>query len=353
MGASESLLQIIDDRARKSTPETIVYRTAMKVSAIVDNFQAKVMIPGYVGEYTLLNKTGFTLSSGDDVIVESTGTSLNNGVIVYKHGKSSMNFEYELTPANLLTTIKTVDGSGSGLDADLLDGYHATEVSKPYNLTHITQVDSEFFPGSSGVTTVSPPDGLTWASTNSGRLSNWSLTSNHPGLVVISTALSPTANSGGALYTATKYSYLNAYEEQIIIFNLQETLAGDSKYYYVGRHNQPDGNTTVPTLGIYFGVIGGVLTGYYNTTATGTSYTVTKNTWYKIKMAVNSGRTAVTYTLYNASGTQLWTSTINASISTTTSVVLFAAKCWDVTAETRDLLLLDYFSYDITNPLTR
>ena len=34
------------------------------------------------------------------------------------------------TASELLTSIKTVDGSGSGLDADLLDGIHASSFAR-------------------------------------------------------------------------------------------------------------------------------------------------------------------------------------------------------------------------------
>jgi len=36
-----------------------------------------------------------------------------------------------LTPSALLAMIKTVDGTGSGLDADLLDGFHAADITDP------------------------------------------------------------------------------------------------------------------------------------------------------------------------------------------------------------------------------
>lgn len=47
----------------------------------------------------------------------------------------------DLTTANLLTLIKTVDGSGSGLDADLLDGYDASAFAAAVH-THTQLADS-------------------------------------------------------------------------------------------------------------------------------------------------------------------------------------------------------------------
>jgi hypothetical protein len=87
MGDSENLLNIIDGRVLKNIPLNIVYRTSMIVTSVTEDYtRANVNIPGDAVQYSLLNKTGGILSSGDNVIVESTGTNLNNGLIVYKFG---------------------------------------------------------------------------------------------------------------------------------------------------------------------------------------------------------------------------------------------------------------------------
>lgn len=86
----DNFLDIIKSRVLKALPQTIVYRTSMIVTTpIENNSKAKVMIPGDSAEYALINKTGDFLYSGDSVIVESTGTNLNNGLIVHKFGSNT------------------------------------------------------------------------------------------------------------------------------------------------------------------------------------------------------------------------------------------------------------------------
>ena len=223
------------------------------------------------------------------------------------------------------------------------------EIVDNYRSRFAMEVENDFYPSNIG----GVPKNLTWASTASGRYVNWALTANHPGAGVIATAAVPTANSGGVIWTSDQFGYMEPNEELTIIFNIQETQAGDAKYYYIGRHTATSADTTAPTVGIFFRVYQGVLSGYHNTTATGTTYTVTKNVWYKGKISINAARNAVTFTLFSAAGAQLWTSTISASLSTTQQLPIFIGKCWDITPEVRDLLLMDYFRYNITQPLTR
>ena len=45
---------------------------------------------------------------------------------------------YGIKASDVLTTLKTVDGSGSGLDADLLDGQHERAFALAYNSGHVT-----------------------------------------------------------------------------------------------------------------------------------------------------------------------------------------------------------------------
>ncbi len=83
--------------------------------------------------------TGLTLSE----VIHSNSSSYNNGNwdTAYTHSQAThapSNAEANQTAAQLLTEIKTVDGSGSGLDADTVDGNHANYsygVGKQYDFT--------------------------------------------------------------------------------------------------------------------------------------------------------------------------------------------------------------------------
>ena len=103
------------DRTLKALPQNIVYRTPMVVTNATDQTKINVQIPGDSAEYSLLNKSGDILAVGDSVIVESTGTNLNNGIISYKFGVS--NSAYLPLAGGTLTGLLTVSSSGINLNA--------------------------------------------------------------------------------------------------------------------------------------------------------------------------------------------------------------------------------------------
>ena len=81
------------------------------------------------GEITLEDnflfvEDGVTLTVGQKVPLLKTNRSQLFIVMLSKESASQ-----EITPQEILSKIKTVDGSGSGLDADLLDGKHASDFS--------------------------------------------------------------------------------------------------------------------------------------------------------------------------------------------------------------------------------
>jgi hypothetical protein len=93
MDGINTLLNIIDDRAKKTQGTSSVVRTSMIVTEIISSTKVKAKISGYDSQYTLLNKTGLILKVGDNVVVESTINNLNNGVVVYLFGDKHINFE--------------------------------------------------------------------------------------------------------------------------------------------------------------------------------------------------------------------------------------------------------------------
>jgi len=54
------------------------------------------------------------------------------------------------------------------------------------------------------------------------------------------------------------------------------------------------------------GTIGGVDINAGTLTSTGTTYTLSTATWYRAKIVVNAAGTSATFSLYNMSGTSLW-----------------------------------------------
>ncbi|MFM9469877.1 hypothetical protein ACKI1K_45105, partial [Streptomyces scabiei] len=72
--------------------------------------------------------------------VDGAGSTLDADLLDGQHGAWYADIPARLgftplnaaafTPANVLAALKTIDGAGSGLDADLLDGQHASAFAR-------------------------------------------------------------------------------------------------------------------------------------------------------------------------------------------------------------------------------
>lgn len=79
--------------------------------------------------------TDISVSSGDNIVMAANSTVDGRDVSVdgTKLDGIETGATADQTAAQILTAIKTVDGSGSGLDADTVDGVHASGLSRFYN----------------------------------------------------------------------------------------------------------------------------------------------------------------------------------------------------------------------------
>ncbi|HEV2412974.1 MAG TPA: hypothetical protein VGS28_04210 [Candidatus Saccharimonadales bacterium] len=85
--------------------------------------------------------------------------------------------------------------------------------------------------------------------------------------------------------------------------------------------------------------------------STGTTYTMSTGTWYRVKVQVNSNATQVDFYIYNDSGTQLWHDSLTTNIPTGTTGCGDAAE----TSTTSSLHIMgdDYEAFWVNEPLTR
>ena len=101
-------------------------------------------------------------SSGIDVTGDITVTGQVDGRDVATDGAKLDLIEAsataDQTPSELLTAIKTVDGTGTGLDADLLDGLHASDILSQAANTAAQSVGN-------GLVTIGTSNGLTGSGT--------------------------------------------------------------------------------------------------------------------------------------------------------------------------------------------
>ena len=135
---------------------------------------AKGQINGYAG----LDGTGkvplaqlLEIGSGSGDMLKSVYDTNNNGVVDNSEKVNGLTVEKAVpadakftdtvkTPEEELTDIKTVDGEGSGLDSDLLDGKHANEFALSSHGTHVTYADTTTALVSGGTGVVGTSDDL-------------------------------------------------------------------------------------------------------------------------------------------------------------------------------------------------
>ena len=169
------------------------------------------------GEITLEDnflfvEDGVTLTVGQKVPLLKTNRSQLFIVMLSKEFTPQ-----EITPEEILSKIKTVDGSGSGIDADLLDGKHASDFSldgHTQDWTTITGKPSTFAPSAHNQSWTTITDKPTTAT----RWPTWSEVTSKPStftpsththtwsqLSSGSTGLIPTSGSSGS-YTSVDMS---------------------------------------------------------------------------------------------------------------------------------------------------
>ena len=154
----------------------------------------------------------------------------------------------------------------------------------------------------------------------------------HPGVATY-TSHASNGNSGVCLYIAMATLYLAGMEKSTFIFKTPASLTGVTRR--MGLHNS--NNSTAPSNGVYIAMIADVLTGRTATDAstypdrrsiTGSSYTISSNTWYRATIELNTDASLATFTLYaDDSNTVLWTDTINTYIPKYPQYVGHADNC--------------------------
>jgi len=110
---------------------------------------------------TLKNKLDGIAASANNYVLPFTNNSSNWNTAYGWGNHASAGYTNDQTAAEILTAIKTVDGSGSGLDADTVDGIHSSDIVETSN-GNSGNLDTEYTAGMFG-----------WASTTTGRPENY------------------------------------------------------------------------------------------------------------------------------------------------------------------------------------
>lgn len=138
----------------------------------------------------------------------------------------------------------------------------------------------------------------------------------HPGIAIYKSHES-NANSGYRYFTDIYNILLGGGEKSTIVFKTKATLIGVKRR--IGF--QDSTSETNPTDGVYCEIANGVLTGKTanngTLSTTSTSYTLAANTWYRLKIELNSDASLATFTLYeDNTNTVLWQNTLSENIPT-------------------------------------
>ncbi|MCS6789105.1 MAG: hypothetical protein NZ484_00860 [Patescibacteria group bacterium] len=210
------------------------------------------------------------------------------------------------------------------------------------------------FLGASGAATLEAHIPLDYVAISSGTTSKIAGEPSHPGIQRITS--STTANSGGYVLT------------DITAFR----IGGGEVFEIVFRHLVASGTNTTIRMGfidtttsadavdgVYFELANnlnlvGKTSNNSTRSTTGTSYTISTNTWYRARLVVNSNATQVDFYLFSESGTQLWTSSLTTNIPTASgreTGLGFIATNSGTTATA--LFDVDYLASWYTRDLTR
>lgn len=156
------------------------------------------------------------------------------------------------------------------------------------------------------------------AALSSGTLSNLAASPNHPGTSALN---SSTSSTSGARISLTAAALSLSGSETTDFILRPQTLTGTT--IRLGFLDTLTGSDQVDGAYIEMAQVGGVDGVIVGKTAsnsvrstTGTNYTLVTNTWYRLKIAVNSDATRVDFYLYSEAGALLWTDNLTTNIPT-------------------------------------
>jgi hypothetical protein len=110
--------------------------------------------------------------------------------------------------------------------------------------------------------------------------------------------------------------------------------------------------------GMWLHMVGNNIKGASNVDAAGanftsTSYTLSANTWYRGRIALNSDNTVITFSLYNEAGTSLWSDTLSGAGYVPWDRLSVAFRAWNTGTAAVDLLHVDSMTHLVSTELIR
>ena len=148
---------------------------------------------------------------------------------------------------------------------------------------------------------------------------------NHPGVVQFNCGTA--ANSGSAQITNAASYLLGGGESSNFIFYVNSTSGTSIRFGW-----QDSNTNTAPGNGLWIDISATTLAGKMaagsTTSTTGSSYSISATTWYRVNISVNAAATTMTFTLYACSnGALLWQDSLTVNGSTIVAPTASGQEC--------------------------
>jgi hypothetical protein len=186
----------------------------------------------------------------------------------------------------------------------------------------------------------------------SGTLATQTGDANHPGIL----RLSSTAIAGAGAYSniggATTANFVIAGGEHYeVVFRLPALYSISSIEMGLGNQTGIGYSTQSLEIRVYNNILSGQAYNGGSAQGTGSTYTVSANTWYRATIDVNQAKTLATYTLYSSTGAQLWQGTTSYFFPTIALTPQVVAQ--NQGSGAASLIDLDYQSFAVNRTLSR
>jgi hypothetical protein len=315
---------------------------------------------------------GITIAAGDLAVNSDSITSDGASLGIQVNGASTGNVQIgadgagSTTPDLLVLDVKSDDGDPTGTNGAVYYNAYTDKfrcyqnsvwtdcINPPPSAGNFVSYATDFL-GAAGATTTEAVYPWDFAVISSGTQAKIAGEANHPGILRISSSTS--ANSGGYVEAEATSFLIDGGEQFECVF---EPRVASNTNTTIRMGFLDSLASTDETDGVYFelpagslAIVGKTANGSTRSTSA-TIATLVVNTWYKVKLVVNTDATLVTFYVYGDDGTLLGSQSLNTNIPTTatheTGNGIIATNSG--TAATL-LAYFDYMSVYMTRKLTR
>lgn len=287
---------------------------------------------GTVTSFTFTNGGGFTGTVTNSTSTPTLGLVLDANAVA--------NYQLAQMTASTIKGRKT-QSTGNAEDVTMPQLADIFTPSISYLYRKFAYERNDFFNSST-----SQPLPWTASASASGTMPTATLAISTDRAGVCTITSSTSANSGYSVVTGTSIE-LHGGEAANMVFAPLNNGSSTSFRYGFGDWSS---STVAAANGVYLEctnlVIDGRTANSSTRSTTGTSYTMTAGTWYHGEIVANAALTSITFTVYDMSGTSLWSDTLSTNIPTN-ALLFHGIRCSNTGTTALALLHLDMFDFYI------